>query len=440
MISNRQKALNYLEKHAFLPELISNSTSPDLAFIVVIPCYNETEILPSLFSLIKSDKPNKGSVEIIVVVNSSERDSDTVIEQNCKTISEIESINKSQIPGWIQIYVIEAKNLPSKHAGVGLARKIGMDEAVRRFIKSENKNGLIAGFDADSLCEANYFTEIERYFRENKKCPAASVYFEHPLTGLLGSEIYSGITQYELHLRYYIQALRFAEFPLAFHTIGSSFVVRSDTYLTEGGMNRRQAGEDFYFLHKIIPLGNYGEINTTKIIPSPRASNRVPFGTGRAINEFIGTNCSEIKTYHPDIFRELKGWIKIIPEFWGINEKEIKGKCESLLPLSQEFLRSVEFYRKIAEIKSNSSSYKTYYQRFFRWFDGFLVLKFVHFMRDHSFGELGINEAAVELLGLIRPDIKISDLTDSKSLLGIYRKLDKSEYLVYKNYSHSNSL
>ena len=89
----------------------------------------------------------------------------------------------------------------------------------------------------------------------NPRSPGCSIYFEHPLHGPLEPKVYEAIAAYELHLRYYVQALRYAAFPYAHHTIGSSMAVRADAYAKQGGMNKRQAGEDFYFLHKIIPLG-----------------------------------------------------------------------------------------------------------------------------------------------------------------------------------------
>jgi len=42
-------------------------------------------------------------------------------------------------------------------------------------------------------------------------------------------------------------------------------------------MNRKQAGEDFYFIQKLMPLGGYFALNSTAIYPSPRESSRVPF-------------------------------------------------------------------------------------------------------------------------------------------------------------------
>ena len=68
--------------------------------------------------------------------------------------------------------------------------------------------------------------------------------------------------------------------------------VRPEAYMKQGGMNRRKAGEDFYFLNKIMSLGGFGECAETTIYPSPRTSKRVPFGTGQAVLRNV-----ETKTY-----------------------------------------------------------------------------------------------------------------------------------------------
>ena len=75
----------------------------------------------------------------------------------------------------------------------------------------------------------------------------------------------------------------------------------------QDGLNKKQAGEDFYFLQKIMPMGNYFELNSTTVHPSSRTSDRVPFGTGPIINQYLK---------HPDPFESLLVDISIV-------EKEI---------------------------------------------------------------------------------------------------------------------
>jgi hypothetical protein len=145
---------------------------------------------------------------------------------------------------------------------------------------------------------------IERHFEKNPRSPGCSIYFEHPLDGPLDVKVYEAIAAYELHLRYYVHGLRYAGFPHAHHTIGSCMAVRADVYKQQGGMNKRKAGEDFYFLQKIFPLGAFTELTDTTVNPSPRGSDRVPFGTGKAVQAHLAGN--KISTYPLEAFLDLK--------------------------------------------------------------------------------------------------------------------------------------
>ena len=112
-----------------------------------------------------------------------------------------------------------------------------------------------------------------------------------------------------MHLRYYKNALAFTGLPYAYHTVGSSFALTAAAYARQGGMNRRKAGEDFYFINKLIKGENFGEIMGAKVVPSSRISDRVPFGTGRALLEaFDGVKNLEL-TYDFSIFKCLKRWV-----------------------------------------------------------------------------------------------------------------------------------
>lgn len=413
---------NYLLTKTFLPQQIFESVSPELGIIVVIPCYNEPDLISSLNSLYNCDDTEK-DVEVIAVVNSSESASEKAKIQNQKTLSDSAEWIENNQKKKLKFHLIHSPNLPKKNAGVGLARKIGMDEAVRRFESIGHKNGIIVGLDADSLCEKNYLAEIESYFKDFPKTKAVSIHFEHPMSGNLDPKIYEGIISYELHLRYYINSLRYAGFPFAYHTIGSSFAVRSDVYQQQGGMNKRQAGEDFYFLQKVIPLGNYGEIISTKVIPSPRSSDRVPFGTGRAIGEYLQQEHSEFLTYNPHTFSDLKSFIELIPMFYSTDKNALKSILEKIPESVCKFLESVDFESNLNEIKNNSSGSDSFNNRFFRWFNGFMVLKFVHFSRDHFYPNQTVGEAAAELLRL--KQVQVVENISEKELLFIFRELDK---------------
>lgn len=406
----------------FSPQIVSPPAS-NLGLVVVIPCYDEPNALASLRAIQENQLPIEVGVEVILVINSGEQSNETAKQQNAKTLTEVSDWIKEQAGrDNISWQVLYHPNLPKKHAGVGLARKIGMDEAVYRLEKVGNPKGVILCFDADASCANNYLVEVVRHFNTHPKTPACSIYFEHPLEGeAYDADTYKAIAQYELFLRYYVHALRYAGHPHAYQTIGSSMAVRADAYQQQGGMNRRQAGEDFYFLQKFIPLGHFTEITTTSVFPSPRPSHRVPFGTGKAVGEICQSPDQVYTTYEPQTFKDLKQFLIQIDQWYAVTE--IQQVLENL-PLSiQTYLQQQEVVNKIQEIKQNTSSLKSYKQRFYRWFNAFQALKFVHFARDHYYPNIPINEAATQLLQM-RWNIQTTT-QDATNLLPIYRSLDK---------------
>ncbi|MEK7257344.1 MAG: glycosyltransferase family 2 protein, partial [Bacteroidota bacterium] len=203
-------------------------------------------------------------------------------------------------------------------------------------------------------------------------------------------------TLYELYLRYYVLAQRWAGVPHAWQTIGSSMAVRCDAYQQQGGMNRRQAGEDFYFLHKYIPLGGFSEISATKILPSPRPSHRVPFGTGKAVGELLRSGVCQ--TYHPSCFCDLKAFFKQVPSLFNLEKCGVAACLESLPESVRRFLAENDFEEKLAEIQSNTTTRPAFQKRFFRWFDAFLLMKYVHFARENFHPEMEVTQAAKWLL------------------------------------------
>lgn len=418
----------YLEKYAFRSRLIADNPSADLGIVIVIPAYAEPSVNHTLLSLQSCSRP-ACEVEVLIVVNQSETESAEIASINQNTFEEArkweERTQGSRDPGFT-VFALWEQDLPKKHAGVGFARKIGMDEAVRRFALSGNEDGIIACFDADSSCRSDYLTELYKHFTENPDSPGCSIRFEHPTFGSeFEPKTYLAVTYYELHLRYYNQAMKATGVPYAYHTVGSSMAVRSSAYQKQGGMNRRKAGEDFYFLHKIIELGNFTELNSTIVYPSPRPSNRVPFGTGKAINSYLKNPTTGFYTYNLQAFKYLSNFFKSIPEFY-IAKPELVTLGGSLPYVLIDFLSSYFFDDRIVEIAGNSKGLHSFEKRFYRWFNAFMVLKFVHFVRDNVHPNVRVELAALDLLRNIGyPDV--DGIGSIDELLEVYRKLDRGE-------------
>ncbi|BDD04294.1 glycosyltransferase [Aureibacter tunicatorum] len=412
----------YLERYALPQTLIQEPAHDDLFMCVVIPSYKEPNLIKSLEALY-SCSSTKHSVEVIVVINEPEGLEDDAKNINEESYSLAKEFSKTHSTDKLKFHIIYANPMPKKHAGVGLARKIGMDEAVRRLESVGKSNGIIDCFDADSECANNYLQAIESHFLQHPKSPACSIHFEHPLDGPLDNAIYQGITAYELHLRYYVHAMRYSGHPHAFQTIGSSMAVRCDSYQKQGGMNRRKAGEDFYFLHKFIPLGNFTEIKNTQVTPSPRPSDRVPFGTGRAIGEYLDKKKDVNYTYNWESFEDLKKFYSSLDNIYTAEENELNDIYQNFPDSIKAFLPFESFSFEIAEIKKYSSNQTLFIDKFYKWFNGFKVLKFVHFARDHFHENQTLTEACDMLF---EKSLSLNKLSNNKEYLIRIREIDKS--------------
>jgi glycosyltransferase involved in cell wall biosynthesis len=425
---NSPETAYYFERFGFCPKQIGDSPNRDLGTVVVIPAYNEANLLEALNALSGAAKPS-GSIEIIVVINSKEGELEEILGCNAKAYKEACEFARAAGGRAFHIHVLLCTNLPHKKTGVGLARKIGMDEALRRFDQVKRPEGVIVCFDADCTCDADYLVKLESWFSDRERI-GCSIYFEHPLEGSESPEVYEAITLYELHLRYYVEGLRYAGFPYAFHTIGSSMAVRADVYRKQGGMNKRQAGEDFYFLHKVIPLGGFGDLTGTRVIASPRASNRVPFGTGRAVGEFL--QGKELLTYNHQSFFDLKALFENV-------EKMYSTRAVGVVPEALEtFLKQEGFDPALEEMLQNSSGLVAFKKRFFDWFDAFQTMKFLHHARDYYYANKTVAQEAASLLPLISGGTLLIEKSAGE-LLVFYRKWQRENPRYFRSLALSDS-
>jgi glycosyltransferase involved in cell wall biosynthesis len=401
----------YLDRYAYPPLQIESKPIIGTALIIVIPVFNEPNLLVALNSLLNSSMPDV-PIEVLVVINQSESCDEKTAAQNRLTFEETNDWILANSNKRLSFYVRHI-SFAKKHAGVGLARKAGMDEAVRRFEAIGNDKGIILCYDADCTCSRNYLSAVYHFFTD-KELNGASIYYEHKTDHLSGTDK-EGIVQYELHLRYYANGLRKAGYPYAFHTVGSSMAVRADIYKKAGGMNRRKAGEDFHFLHKVIPFGNFDEINSTSVYPSARISTRVPFGTGKAMEDWNNQNKPYFESYHPRIFIELALFLKRVPNFYRCTN--LDNEIQELPSTIQAYLIDENFIEVLNGISKQSNNLKTFIHRWFAWFNGLRTLHLVHYLRDNRYPSISIVEAAKQLI--------VSKKSTAEELLKEYRLLDK---------------
>jgi len=425
-----EKVTRYLEKKSFGKWVLEWNQSAGINNVVVIPVLCEFENIKNvLLSLAQNEKSALKNSIIIFVVNNSASSDHKVKEDNKKSINFLRSIinhdsanefsqkvlTKGRMLGLIDA-ASEGKELDDKLAGVGVARKIGMDTALQVFDFSIPDKKLIISLDADCLVEENYLSEISFFFRK-ENVSAATVEFEHnPSEDGINRP---GIISYEIFLRHYVAGLMLAKSPFAFHTVGSTIVCDHEAYIKVGGMNTKKAAEDFYFLQKLAKHYKINRIGSTMVRPSARESWRVPFGTGRSMSE-IASGKKDIMVYDPDVFIILKKWLEIFNSDLSTDTDLLLSEAQKIHPELSQFLEQRRFRQNWEKILCNSKTAKQINYQKNNLFDGFETLKLLHHLRNTAFPMMKLNAGVEKLFRITAHSVKFDLETKQNEMMRTY--------------------
>jgi hypothetical protein len=378
----------------------------DIENVVVVPAICEYENIKCLLSsLLKNEPSQLQKTLIIFVINHSISSSSEIKEDNKKSLIMLrEIINrdtndpfvKDIISSLLNVGLIDAategKEFTDKEAGVGLARKIGMDKALVVFDYSLPSKKIIICLDADCTVENNYLSEINKSFNDFN-LSVATVEFEHNLS-------ITGILAYEIFLRHYVIGLKYAQSSYAYHTIGSTIVCDHEAYIKAGGMNTKPAAEDFYFLQKLAKMYSIAKIDSTVVRPSARESWRVPFGTGRSMMDY-NSDKKNILVYDPDEYLILKHWLNLLNSDLVLNTDIVLKEAKKIHTELFNFLEMKDFRKDWDKILLNSRSEKQLSYQRKNWFDAFKTFKLIHHLRDTDFPMMNVKTGTKKLFEML---------------------------------------
>ncbi len=370
----------YLNKSAIKgPWALAGEERANFAGAVVIPSLAEGD---SLFTTLQSLAANPplwtARFIVVIVVNHGEHASAADQQQNGIDLARLADLaERTELClAWIDA-ASPGCEVPAKQAGVGFARKLGMDLALPRL--NWTKDPLLVCLDADTLVETGYLQTIITHFQQSVLGAAVLPFRHQPGSD---SAQQAAIDRYELFLRSYVYGLRLAGSPYAFNSVGSAIACRASAYVRCGGMNCRKAGEDFYFLQKLAKTDGVDFLTGTTVFPEPRVSERVPFGTGRSMTRLLDGDTQAVLFYPATAFRVLADWLKAV-------EQNLSGDAESLLIRAKEISAELASYLEQANWRTVwprlQSTHKTEAQRsqaFHAWFDGFRTMRLVHLLCD----------------------------------------------------------
>jgi len=276
-----------------------------------------------------------------------------------------------------------------KEQGVGLARKIGADLSAYLISINRVNQQWICSSDADAYLPDDYFSALSS---RNKKTVVCCFNFMHSSDD---ESVHQANFLYETALRYYVAGLQYANSPYAFFTIGSTLAFKAEVYVQARGFPKRSAGEDFYLLNKLAKLGNVEFIEEVTIKLEARTSDRVPFGTGPAVQKILDLQKSkqDYCYYHPELFILLKSTLYSFSNLWHYRT-DLSSWFKQLPTFVRPALTEIGFETFIEKQKDNSE--KQFDKQLVVWFDAFKTLKFIHSIRATHYQDIPLSLALLK--------------------------------------------
>ena len=292
---------------------------------------------------------------------------------------------------WLDRASVGAR-LPARE-GVGMARKLGGDLAALLWARGQLSCPLIACSDADVTLPADYFQHLTEPVSESQPSTAWLWPYQHQSGGDPGID--AATVLYEISLRYYVLGLAAAGSCYAYQSVGSTLCVEASAYLSVRGVPKREAAEDFYLLDKLAKVGPLRRPLVTPLGIRARASERVPFGTGRRSREIAGelANGQEFALYSPRIFQALAAVLQGLDDFAQSGEvaalsRAVERGVPELATHIQQILGDLGAFTALASAAQQAPTGAVLRRRIHTWFDSLRTLRFVHGLRDRCLPSL----------------------------------------------------
>ncbi len=386
----------YLERHIEpgLPELPTGAGP--WRHVLVIPAYHESAVL---LDKLASTLTSREHSLLILVLNRPDTEQNVPgnapLRAACNRLPMIgPALFKLNQYTDLYLHDLETLRGPTPASrGVGLARKVGCDLALYWHSCGHIASDWICSSDADAVLPRDYFQRLAQV-------PGGSVAATYPFAHVAGKNalVNDATALYELWLHHYVLGLAYAASPYAYHSLGSCIAIRGDCYAQVRGFPRRSGGEDFYLLNKAAKTGTIARLEGQCIELQSRASERVPFGTGPAVNKIMagGAFAQQHLFYHPHIFEALRIWLLAIPLLSTVPLAKLKQALIDLSlspPLalaSHNALVNLGLENALIHCRRQGKSAAQFSRQFHQWFDGFRTLKFIHALRDVAWPDQGL--------------------------------------------------
>ncbi|PLY10059.1 MAG: hypothetical protein C0624_02520 [Desulfuromonas sp.] len=343
---------------------------------VVIPSLNEGDELFVTLDRLDGCAPElRRCFAVVVVVNRSERVDEELVPLNGKDLRRL--AERSREKPWVPLAWVDAHTdglaLPARDAGVGLARKLGFDLVLQGF-RANYRQLILASLDADTYVTSSYLDALVEHFADGQ--PGGCVVpFCHRRPDDLQAQ--DAIERYELYQRAFVAGLQEAGSPYAYHAIGSALACNGEAYVKAGGMGRRKAGEDFYFLQQLAKTSRVEALRGATVFPSARVSRRTPFGTGRVMERQLGGEVA-VRFHAPEVFQVLRDWLVLARGSRALSGEALLQCAAERDLLLADYLERLGLVTAWERLRHNYRSEETFFRGFHAWFDALRTVQLLH--------------------------------------------------------------
>lgn len=397
-----KSVFKYLSQYAE-PESSNLQVPGNLIFshCLVIPAFAESA---DFVERILENWPREKKLLVILILNRptycsavDRKATDLCIERSQALLNEVLlddghiSWRKSETRQPTFLLIDRCSDLPiPDQQGVGLARKIGCDIALRLHAMGKLLNNWVHTTDADAHLPLDYFSTK---FTQGSAKIYPHNYIEASDDLKLATEIY------EARNLAYQNGLANAGSAYSFNPTASLMALHLPSYAQVRGFPKKAAGEDFYILNKLQKIHGVQSLDSSPILLECRTSSRVPFGTGPAVAKLLESKQPEAEKifYHPkcfEIFRiGLTGIRSIDPNLWqeyADIPTEFRNAIKSLT--TDSVIQHLTKQYQNDKRQKNLGTKKNYLYHLDLWFDAFRTLKTIHFLRDNYFSSIGYQE------------------------------------------------
>ena len=253
-----------------------------------------------------------------------------------------------------------------KKKGVGFARKV----LFQQILDDSDAEDIIVSLDADTYVKPGYLRAIADNFAHNPSLNAVAVPYYHPLNP--DDEVQSrAMLRYELYMRNYAINLLKINSPYGFTALGSAIAMRARSLRKIGNITPLQSGEDFYLVQKFCKMGGLSLFNTECVYPAGRYSDRVPFGTGPAMQRGAEGIWDSYPIYSHRCFEPIQ---EAYHSLQALYENRISVANNEFLAFLQKDNDKTDIWM---DIRRNVADFDHFVKAFHQKADGLRILQFV---------------------------------------------------------------